>query len=264
MIGIVIVSHSAKLAEGVVELAGQMAPDVKILPAGGTDEGRLGTSLRKISSAIDELLETANGVVLLSDLGSATMTAATAIEFLDDGAPVVLADAPLVEGSVAAAAVAQGGGSLGAVRAAAEFARESSSYAPVPSEGTVGGAPTIVQAAGGAPAPSALGVTEQDHTPERASPPTESTPSVSRTVRLVNELGLHARPAAQLASLAVSQDARVTINGIDATSVIALLSLGLPPGAELTVEASGENAEAALHAVVALVEGGFGEAKTVS
>lgn len=118
-VGLVIVSHSKKLAEGVAELAGQMAPEVPIIPAGGTSEGGLGTDYEAVIEAITAADHGA-GVVLLFDLGSAQMTADMAVENLDDPAQATVADAPLVEGAVAAAVAAAGGQNQAAVAAAAE------------------------------------------------------------------------------------------------------------------------------------------------
>ena len=118
---IVVVSHSDKIAEGAVELAAQMAPDVLMVPAGGTSDGRIGTSLEKVMAALDEAAG-GDGVVVLTDLGSAVMTAESALEFADGPATVLLADAPVVEGLVAAAVAAQGGASVHEVRRAAEAA----------------------------------------------------------------------------------------------------------------------------------------------
>ena len=89
---LVVVSHSAKIADGAAELAAQMAPDVLILPAGGTDDGRIGTSLEKVMAALEQA--EGDGVVVLTDLGSAVMTAESAAEFAADPGSVVLADAP--------------------------------------------------------------------------------------------------------------------------------------------------------------------------
>ena len=120
MIGIVVVSHSAALAEGVVALARGMAgDDVPIEAAGGIDEpGALGTDAVKVMAAIEAA--GADGVLVLMDLGSAVLSAETALDFLDDDtrARVLLCEAPLVEGAVAAAAAARAGASLG--EAAAE------------------------------------------------------------------------------------------------------------------------------------------------
>ena len=107
---LVVVSHSEKIADGAVELAAQMAPDVLILPAGGTDDGRIGTSLERVMAALEQAADAnSDGTVVLTDLGSAVMTAESALEFVADPSSVLLADAPLVEGLVAAAVAAQAG-----------------------------------------------------------------------------------------------------------------------------------------------------------
>jgi dihydroxyacetone kinase phosphotransfer subunit len=114
VIGIVVVSHSAALAEGVVALARGMAgDDVPIEAAGGIDEpGALGTDAVKVMAAIEAA--GGDGVLVLMDLGSAVLSAETALDFLDDDtrARVLLCEAPLVEGAVAAAAAARAGASL--------------------------------------------------------------------------------------------------------------------------------------------------------
>lgn len=119
-VGLVIVSHSAQLADGVVELALQMAHDVQLRAAGGTDDGRIGTSFDKVSAAVTELREAGLDVAILTDLGSATMTVDAVLEFLDpeELEHVKFSDGPLVEGAVAAAVTAQVGGDLDAVVAA--------------------------------------------------------------------------------------------------------------------------------------------------
>ena len=105
----VIVSHSVALADGVVELASQMAKDVPLRAAGGTDDGRIGTSYDKVSDAVTELRTAGHDVAILTDLGSATMTVEAVLDLLDEGeaAHVRLIDGPLVEGTVAAAVTAQ-------------------------------------------------------------------------------------------------------------------------------------------------------------
>ncbi len=124
-VALVIVSHSAQLADGVVELAAQMAKDVALRAAGGTDDGRIGTSFDKVSAAVAELRAAGHDVAILTDLGSANMTVESVLDFLDDtdAEHVRFADGPLVEGAVAAAVTAQIGGDLDAVVAAAR-ARE--------------------------------------------------------------------------------------------------------------------------------------------
>ena len=104
MVGIVIVSHSNKVAEGLKEIALQMAPEVKIAEAGGANDGRRGTDITKIQDAIREVYSE-SGVIILFDLGSAFMNAEMAIEFLDEDMKnnVEIIDAPLVEGTIVAA-----------------------------------------------------------------------------------------------------------------------------------------------------------------
>lgn len=123
-VGIVLVSHSAPLAEGTAELAGQVGGEaVTIAAAGGTDDGRLGTSIGKVQRALG-LAETGAGVVILPDLGSSVLTVRTLLaEPGDLPGQVAVADAPFVEGAVAAAVTAAAGGDLNAVLDAAQEAR---------------------------------------------------------------------------------------------------------------------------------------------
>ena len=122
MIGLVIVSHSERLAEGVSEVASEMASDASIVPAGGTDDGEVGTSVERVTEAI-ETADDGAGVVVLVDLGSAVMSAEMAIE--ESAGEAVIADAPLVEGAVNAAVTATGSkATMESVRESAEEARE--------------------------------------------------------------------------------------------------------------------------------------------
>ncbi|MFC0433183.1 dihydroxyacetone kinase phosphoryl donor subunit DhaM [Kutzneria buriramensis] len=119
-VGLVIVSHSAKLAQGVAELTAQMAPDVTIRPAGGMSDGTLGTDFDLVLTALEQA-DTGQGAVLLYDLGSARMIADLVVESHSDPLHAVVVDAPVVEGAVAAAVAAQGGADLaGVARAAGE------------------------------------------------------------------------------------------------------------------------------------------------
>lgn len=111
-VGLVVVSHSARLAEGVVELAGQMAPDVMVVAAGGTADGGIGTDFEAVEAALASA-DTGAGIVVLYDLGSARMVADLAVEAYP--ATAVVVDAPLVEATVAAAVAAQGERDLDAV-----------------------------------------------------------------------------------------------------------------------------------------------------
>jgi dihydroxyacetone kinase phosphotransfer subunit len=124
VVGVVLVSHSRDLAQGLASVAAQMAPNVRIAPAGGTDDGGIGTSFERITAAIAQA-DSGDGAVVLYDLGSGYLTAATAVEFLDSDQQqrVIIVDAPFVEGAVSAAIAAQIGGDLRAVIAAALEAR---------------------------------------------------------------------------------------------------------------------------------------------
>jgi dihydroxyacetone kinase phosphotransfer subunit len=123
MVGIVLISHSSGLAAGAAELVRQIAVGVQVVPAGGTDDGRLGTSTDLISAAI-AAADGGDGVLLIPDLGSSVLSARALLDDLDDGARVRLADAPFVEGAVAAAVAASAGLDLDAVAEAAEEARD--------------------------------------------------------------------------------------------------------------------------------------------
>jgi PTS hybrid protein len=131
-VGIVLVSHSARLAEGAADLAGQVSGGtVRVLAAGGTEDGDLGTSAEKVAQAVAGA-EAGAGVLVLPDLGSAVLTVRALLadmgladmgELADaPGARVVLADAPFVEGAVAATVTAAAGADLMAVAQAAEEA----------------------------------------------------------------------------------------------------------------------------------------------
>ena len=123
-VGLVIVSHSARLAEGVAELAEQMAHGkVAIAVAGGTTEGGLGTSFEKILAAM-RLVDGPEGILVLLDLGSAVMATEMAVEAFAQASShaVVISPAPLVEGAVIAAVEASVGNSLAEVAEAAASA----------------------------------------------------------------------------------------------------------------------------------------------
>ncbi len=125
MVGIVVVSHSAELAQGLAALAGEMAgPDVRVEPAGGASGNRLGTDEELVRGAIARA-ENGQGVVVLGDLGSAFLTVNHVLERRSgDGVRVV--DAPLVEGAVAAAVAASAGVGVEEVVRSAEGTRGAS------------------------------------------------------------------------------------------------------------------------------------------
>lgn len=228
MIALVLVSHSVRLAEGLVELAAQMAPDVPLLVGAGTSDGGL--------DDVEQGLAQADGVAILADLGSAVLTTESAIDLEDEwSGRVLLAQAPFVEGAVVAAVAAQQGGSLDDVVKAAVSAAQD----------------LCCQGSGvSAPAPGATG---------EPRVPLPVVDGVSAVVTLRNPLGLHARPAAQVARAVAELGVPVTIGGVDGASVLQLLALGATGGQELTVAATGDGARDAVAAVVALIETGFGE-----
>jgi phosphoenolpyruvate---glycerone phosphotransferase subunit DhaM len=118
-VGIVLISHSPKIVEGVKELIRQVIHDVPIELAGGTEENEIGTSMDKIADAI-KAADKGKGVILFYDIGSAKMNAEMAIEITEMKA--VLIEAPLVEGSYVAAVESGMGKSLEEVINAVEKA----------------------------------------------------------------------------------------------------------------------------------------------
>lgn len=117
MVGIVIVSHSRKMAESVVELSKMMAPEALVEPAGGMDDGGIGTSFEKISNAIKSVYSD-DGVLVMMDLGSAVMTTEMVLESMEDR-KIEMVDCPLVEGAIAATVAASMGRKFEDVKASA-------------------------------------------------------------------------------------------------------------------------------------------------
>jgi PTS hybrid protein len=234
-VGIVFVSHSSQLAAGAVALAEQMAPSVTLLAAGGTDDDGIGTSFAKVMAAVGEA-DGGAGVVVVSDLGSALLTAETVLDLLpdDERARVRVVDGPFVEGGVAAAVAAETGADLDGVAAAVEGARSA-----------WGGAEASAPAASAPPAAPAAA--------ERGEA------GYAREVLVRNPQGLHARPAAEFVKLANTFPVKVTVNGKDAKSLLGVMSLGLTAGATATIASPDDGGDAAVDALVELVESGFGE-----
>jgi phosphoenolpyruvate-protein phosphotransferase/dihydroxyacetone kinase phosphotransfer subunit len=230
MIGLVLVSHSAALAEGVRELAAQMTQGrVPIAVAGGIDDpdNPIGTDALKVLAAVESVYSP-DGVIILMDLGSALMSAETALELLDEGKRphVFLSDAPFVEGAIAAAVQASIGSPIEDVLAEARGAlaakqRHLDAEAPMNAEGL--------------------------------------------HLRLIvpNRLGLHARPAARLVSLVGQYKALVTLckgeQSANARSVNAVTLLDVRQGDVLDVFAEGDDAPIVLEAIRRLAEDNFGD-----
>jgi phosphoenolpyruvate---glycerone phosphotransferase subunit DhaM len=124
-VGLVIISHSAPLAQGLAELVGQVAgPDVPIEAIGGGPEGTLGTDGGRVLEALQRAAR-GSGSVVLMDLGSSVLSVKAALGELGEDELELLrvADAPLVEGAVAAGVMASTGDDVDGVLRAAEEAR---------------------------------------------------------------------------------------------------------------------------------------------
>ncbi len=126
-VGLVLVSHSERLAAGVVDLLRELVGDrVPVAVAGGTEDGGIGTSYERVRAAIGEV-DGGLGVVVIPDIGSSVLTMRT-VEEDDPRDDVVLVDAPFVEGAVGAAVTAASGTDLAAVIGAAEETRRTAKF----------------------------------------------------------------------------------------------------------------------------------------
>ena len=242
MVGIVIVSHSETLAAGVRELAAEMAgPDVKLELAGGLAEaGALGTDAVRVAEAIGRA-DSGDGVLVLMDLGSAVLSAETALDFLtaEQREHVLLCEAPLVEGAVAAAVAARLGEPLAKVAAEARGGLQGKS------------------AQLGADEPAAAGSAEA---------PASQEEGLTLRLDIRNPLGLHARPAARFVQTAAGLDADVQVTNLttgrgpaSGRSLNGLATLGIRQGDEILVSAHGPQAAAALAALADLADRDFDE-----
>jgi phosphocarrier protein FPr len=238
VVGLVIVSHSAELAAGVAELAREMGGgEVAVEPAGGMEDGAIGTDAERVRAAV-ERVRSDDGVLVLMDLGSALMSAEMAVEMAEPGGPIVLSDAPLVEGAVAAAARARGGATLAEV---ASEARGALAMKTSQLGGDEEPAPAAAEAEAGEDA-------------------------LELRVTVTPGLGLHARPAARFVAAVSDFDARVEVSNAtrsrgpaDGRSLTGLATLGARQGDELLVRAAGAQAAAALDALRALAADNFGD-----
>jgi phosphocarrier protein FPr len=250
-VGLVLVSHSAPLAEGAAELARAMAGDqVRIVAAGGMapPETALGTDAVRVAAAIEEAWSE-RGVLVLMDLGSALLSAEMAVELLPEGhrKRVLLSAAPLVEGAVAAAVTSRLGEPL--ERVALEAA----------------GSLDAKRAQVGGPA-------QPSPTLEPSGPLAGALPPADVQARIAVSipLGLHARPAARVIRATAGLDTEVlaananTGSGlVSARSLNALAGLQLREGNEMLVRASGPDARRAIDALVALAGRRFDEPATI-
>ena len=244
MVGIVVVSHSESLAEGVVTLAREMGgEDLALIAAGGTDEpGVLGTDATRVMAAIEQAMSP-DGVLVLMDLGSALMSTELAVDLLGETpGPVVLSEAPLVEGTVAAAAAARGGAPLDEVAAEARGALAMKTS-------QLGGGDDEARAPDAAPAPPA---------------------DAHAVLEIRNALGIHARPAARIVETVQRFDADVRVakapdgRPMKARSLTNVVGLGARFGDSLAVSASGPQADEVLAALADLADEGFGDGVAAS
>lgn len=245
MIGLVVVSHSAQLAEGVAELMRGMAgPDVQIATAGGLDlpERPLGTDVNSIHRALEQVYAD-DGVVVLVDLGSAILSAEMAVEMFpsEQRARIVIAPAALVEGGIAAAVQARIGSDLQSVVHEARTALDAK----------------LAQ----------LAATISETAPSQPLPGRPSDLPTSRLVlRVRNRLGLHARPAARFVQTAAQFQCQIHLSNLstargpaNAKSINAVATLGVLQNQEIEITANGNDAQAALDALKKLADENFGD-----
>ena len=247
MVGIVLVSHSKKLAEGVAELAIAMGgPDLPLRAVGGLDLPGypLGTDASRVLEAI-QAVYSEDGVLVLMDLGSAVLSAEMALEMLaeEQRSKVILSTAPLVEGAVAAAVQARLGSPIERVISEAQEALAAKAKQLAPND-------TLNQQSG----------TESHGI---ASPETSLT--VDRIVD--SRTGLHARPAARFVQLANRfPEAEITVRNttrgrgpVSAKSINSVTGLGVEQGDRIQLSAAGTDAQHALDALCSLIDDNFGD-----
>jgi multiphosphoryl transfer protein len=246
MVGLVIVSHSRALADALVGLLRQVASaDLLVAVAAGIGENRneFGTDAVEIMEAIQSVYSE-DGVLVLMDLGSAVLSAKTALDFLPPEMleKIQFCGAPLVEGAVAAAVQVGLGADLD----------------------------SICREANTALAPKREQLGQEESAPSVPLPvPDEAAESI--TLTLTNLHGLHARPAAKFVQTAGRFAANVTVTDltnnkgpVSARSLNAIATLGAIENHLICISASGEEARLVLAALKALIEDNFGEAPATS
>ena len=239
MIHLILVSHHPDIARGIAALAAQMssAPDTIHTAAGIDDpDNPVGTDAVRIMQTLLEA-DNPDGILILVDLGSAILSAQTALDLLDDPALVArcrISAAPLVEGAISAAVAASSGADLETV------AREATQ------------------------ALAAKQVALGENVPASTAPVAVPRPSgASATITLTNRDGLHARPAARLAAALAPYHARLVLTcgdkQADGKSLNQLALLQARSGDRLPLHANGDDAAAALQAFRDLAAANFGD-----
>ncbi|MFB2968199.1 phosphoenolpyruvate--protein phosphotransferase [Aerosakkonema sp. BLCC-F183] len=267
MIGIVIVSHSAKLAAGVQELASQMVQgEVKIAVAAGIDdpENPFGTDPIQVHQAIESVYSD-DGVIVLMDLGSAVLSAEMALEFLSEEQQnkVKLCEAPLVEGAIAAVVQAANGADIEQVLTEARGALAAKAS-------QLGNPPLSSPPVHGGGNRKEFSPADSVQNLFLSSPPVDGggqrggSKEIYLTIK--NRMGLHARPAAKFVATAGKFKCEITVrnvsansDAVNAKSINQLVTLAVCRGDEIAIAASGSDADEALAALQQLVENNFGE-----
>ena len=275
MIHLILVSHHPDIARGIAALAAQMsaAPDTIHTAAGIDDaDNPVGTDAVRIMQAIEDAANP-DGILILVDLGSAILSAQTALDLLDDPALAArcrISPAPLVEGAISAAVTASSGADLATVAREAEQALAAKQAAlgenstipdeangknnPLPCTGSMENAerfswePDAGEGWGGG-----VKTSHSDNLPT----------GDSATITLTNRDGLHARPAARLAAALAPYQSRLilTCGGrqADGKSLNQLALLQARCGDRLTLHADGDDAAAALQTFRDLAAANFGD-----
>jgi phosphoenolpyruvate-protein phosphotransferase/dihydroxyacetone kinase phosphotransfer subunit len=246
MVGLVLVSHSRALAAAVQELVTSMSGStlpIAIAAGAGPERAELGTDATEILNGINSVMSD-EGVLVLLDIGSAILSAETALEFLDEPQrrKVRLCGAPLVEGAIAAGVLAALGASLDEVRREAQKAlRRKTEH---------------------------LDASAEDHHDSQAEETISGdSPLLTATVVVRNPHGLHARPAADLIRLAARFDCEILVRNLtngkgpaSAKSMSALAAIEILQGHEIELAVRGPDAESALAELKSRIEAGLGEA----
>ncbi len=251
MVGIIIVSHSKQLAQGVRELATQMVQGtVPLAIAAGVDdpENPLGTDVMEVHAAIESVYSD-DGVVILMDLGSALMSAEMALEFLpsEQQEKVHLCAAPLVEGAIAAVVAAASGANVDLVIAEAKGALAAKAA-------QLGDDIEFTTSA----SQSHLIDSEEEQHADRIQ------------VKISNRMGLHARPAAKFVATANQFQSQIRVQNLTkgsepvrGDSINEVAMLGARCDDELAIFATGTDAREALMTLQKLIESNFGEPEIV-
>ncbi|MCP1639775.1 dihydroxyacetone kinase phosphoryl donor subunit DhaM [Streptococcus gallinaceus] len=112
-VGIVVVSHSKNIAQGVIDLISEVAKDVSITYVGGTEDGGIGTSFDQVQAVVEQ--NEKDTLLAFFDLGSAKMNLELVADFSDK--TILINSVPIVEGTYTAAALLQAGADLDSVKA---------------------------------------------------------------------------------------------------------------------------------------------------